>query len=86
MAKQRFEMTQADLEKLLEASRPTPVMFLSGGVPMGPSQQENANDAWAELGRRLGFDAMTVEPIHGQPNTVFMAEPVAVPEPEASAA
>lgn len=72
--KQRFEMTQADLDQLLEASRPVPYMVFGGMAPRSP--QDNANAAWRELGNLLGFDAMTVEPIRGEDQRFFMAEPV----------
>ena len=57
-----YEMTQADLDAILSACKPTPVMFLSGGIRIGGSPQENANTAWAALGAKMGFDYMTVEP------------------------
>lgn len=70
----RFTMTKEQHEKLLDASKPTPVMFLSGGEPMFNSPQENANAAWASLGKELGFDHMTVRPIPNMPETMFEAE------------
>ena len=54
------------------------VMFLSGGQPMGPSTQENANAAWGRLGAKMGFDAMTVQPVRGKGQRFFTA----VPSPE----
>jgi hypothetical protein len=57
-----YEMTEEDLNAILEACKPTPVMYLSGGVPMGGSPQEKANLAWEKLGKRMGFDYMTVQP------------------------
>lgn len=62
--RREFEMTEADLAKLLEAMKPVPLMYLSGGVPMGGSRQENANAAWAELGSRMGFEPMSVLASH----------------------
>ena len=55
-----FERTQDDLSKLLESMKPVPMIALQCGTPR--SAQENANAAWAELGKRMGFDAMTVKP------------------------
>lgn len=56
-----YEMTEADLVKLLDAMKPVPLIMLHiGGGPR--SQQDRANDAWAELGSRMGFDYMTVKP------------------------
>src|SRR3990167_3603572 len=70
-----YEMTQDDLETILQACKPTPVMFLSGGTPMGPSQQENANRAWATLGKKMGFDSTTVRPIEDKGQRFFSAIP-----------
>lgn len=58
--KTEYEMTKQDLEKILDACRPVPMIMLHIGMPSSP--QENANRAWAELGSRMGFDPMTVEP------------------------
>lgn len=72
--RQEFEMTDEQLEKLLDACKPTPVMFLSGGMPMSPSPQENANRAWQALGQELGFKWDTVKPVPGKPQQFFTAE------------
>ena len=55
-----FEMTQTDMDKLLAAMKPAPLIAIHTGMP--PSPQESANRAWCELGDRMGFDGMTVEP------------------------
>jgi predicted TIM-barrel fold metal-dependent hydrolase len=60
-----YTMTDEDLATLLAACKPTPMMFLSGGQPMSPSPQENANAAWRRLGEKMGFDHMTVRPAGG---------------------
>jgi hypothetical protein len=60
--RREFEMTREQLDKILGACKPTPVMFLSGGVPLGASPQENANAAWRALGDEMGFEYMTVLP------------------------
>lgn len=70
--RKEFEMSETDLAELLDAMKPQPVMFLSGGVPMFASQQERANDAWTRLGKRLGFKPMTVRPC-GKGNRFFSA-------------
>lgn len=70
-----YEMSEDDLKELLNACRPTPVMFLSGGVPIGGTPQENANAAWARLGKKMGFDAMTVQPVPGKGQRFFTAVP-----------
>lgn len=71
--RKEFEMTQADLEKILDACRPVPLIALQCGMPHSP--QENANAAWAELGQRMGFDSVTVEPCPNKGNRFFTAEP-----------
>lgn len=69
----QFEMSETQHKQLLEASKPTPVMFLSGGKSMFRSQQQNANDAWRKLGAEMGFDWDTVKAC-GQGERSFMAE------------
>lgn len=70
-----YTMTQADYDGLIErieSARKVSGMFLSGGMPMGNVQQ-TANDAWRELGGRMGFDGMTVRP--GASKLQFSAVP-----------
>jgi hypothetical protein len=74
--KREFEMSEADLEKLYDAAKPVPYLIFNGIGPRSP--QERANDAWEELGRRLGFEHTTVEPIPGKGDRFFRAEPVEV--------
>ena len=64
-------MTQADLDKIKEACKPVPLIMLQCGMPASP--QENANNAWKELGERMGFDGMTVQP-SSKGQLFFMAE------------
>lgn len=69
-----YEMTEADLEKILDACKPTPAMWGSGGATMFNTPEENANRAWAELGERMGFDYDTVKPT-GNGDRFFTAVP-----------
>jgi hypothetical protein len=65
-----FEMTDADLDELLAAMKPQPLIMLQCGMPA--SQQERANAAWAVLGKRMGFDPMSVKPSRpGQPRFFY---------------
>jgi len=66
-----FEMTQEQLEVLLDASTPVPMIALQCGKPR--SQQENANAAWESLGKLMGFDYKTAKP-NGKGNRCFSAE------------
>lgn len=81
--KREFEMSEADLKRLLDACRPVPYMVVGGWEPRSP--QENANAAWADLGRKMGFVSETVEPIPGKGSRFFRAEP-APPAPPAAPA
>lgn len=72
--RREFEMTEDQLKKLLDACKPTPVMYLSGGTPMYSTPQENANRAWEALGKEMGFDYLTVQP-NGKGDRFFTAEP-----------
>ena len=58
-----FEMTQEQLDVLMNASKSVPMIALQCGTPR--SAQERANDAWKALGDEMGFDHMTVKPASG---------------------
>lgn len=74
-------MTEADFETLLEACKPT--VCIKIGSYEGSSPQENANRAWANLGEKMGFDSMTVEPRHEMGMRFFSAIPNETPEAKA---
>lgn len=76
-----YKMTEADLKELLEACKPVAYMVMGGRGPSSP--QENANRAWASLGKKMGFDHMTVQPIHGKGTRFFTAVPSETPEARA---
>ena len=69
--RRRFMMTEEQLERLLEACKPVPMIMLQCGAPRSP--QERANDAWKALGKEMGFQHMTVRPT-GEGDRVFTAE------------
>ena len=56
-----YEMTEKQYKTLMDACKPVPYMIFGGMEP--PSPQQNANDAWASLGKELNFDSTTVKPI-----------------------
>jgi len=70
--RKEYEMKDADFDKIIQACRPVPYMIIGGVAPR--SQQENANDAWGELGSRMGFDSMSVKP-SSKGNKFFSAVP-----------
>ena len=69
--RKRYVMTEDQLNKMLEACKPVPYIVVGGVAPRSP--QENANAAWCELGRVMGFDGMTVRPT-GEGDRYFTAE------------
>lgn len=72
MMRKEFEMTEKQHEKLLDACKPVTCMMVGGVTPSSP--QENANRAWAALGKELGFKHMTVQPVSGKGTKFFTAE------------
>ena len=70
--RREYEMTDAQLSTLLSACKPVPYMVVGGMPPRSPRQ--NANDAWATLGRELRFKPMTVKPVAGKGERFFTAE------------
>lgn len=71
-----FEMTAEDLATLLESMKPAPAIMLQCG-PLR-SVQESANEAWARLGKKMGFDPMTVQPM-GRGDRFFSAIKTTLP-------
>lgn len=70
-------MPQEDFDKILAIARSNrPVMYLSGGTPMGESKQESANRVWKELGARLGFVWDSAEDAGTGDPTDFVATPL----------
>lgn len=72
--RREFHMSEEQHARLLKASQPTPVMFLSGGASMFNTPQENANRAWQALGEEMGFNWSTVYPVTGKDDRYFSAE------------
>lgn len=70
--KKEFEMTEQDLNEILESCKPVPYLLPNCGRIRTP--QENANSAWENLGNKMGFDFMTVEPT-SKGDRFFLAEP-----------
>ena len=71
--RRNYEMTEEDEKSLMHASKPTRCMMV--GAYTSPSPQENANRAWQELGKKMGFDYLTVQPIPGKDSRFFSAIP-----------
>ena len=71
MTRKNFEMSHEQLDALMDACKPRPLITLQCGTPA--SAQELANAAWAALGDEMGFDSMTVQPT-GEGERFFSAE------------
>jgi predicted TIM-barrel fold metal-dependent hydrolase len=69
--RKRFEVSEEQLQQILGCCKPVPYLVFGGIPPRSP--QENANAAWSELGRTMGFDYMTVKPT-GEGDRFFTAE------------
>lgn len=70
-----YEMTKEDLESLLASMKSAPMIMLN--VVGGRSRQEMANAAWETLGKKMGFDHMTVQPT-GKGDRFFTAIPIEI--------
>ena len=75
-----YEMSEEDLARLADASKPTRAMMIGSVMPRTP--QQNANDAWASLGRKMGFHHFTAKPVEGKSDRFFTAEPRCKGEPD----
>ena len=60
MQRRKYRMSDADLATLREASKPVLMIAMQCGAPTSP--QQNANVAWAALGKKMGFAPWTVQP------------------------
>jgi len=67
-----FELSQTQLQRILFASKPIPLIALQCGMPV--SHQDRANAIWKSLGEEMGFAYMTVEP-SSKGDRFFLAEP-----------
>lgn len=74
--RKEFQLTPDEKAELLAVMRPVPMIMLQCGEP--PSLQDNANHAWIALGKKRGFDGMTVK-ASARGIDFFTAEVVATP-------
>jgi len=72
---QEYELTEAELNSIIEASKPVPAMYLPGGQPMFGTPQTNANNAWQVVARAHGFIWDSAQPAPGKSNRFILAEP-----------
>jgi len=73
--RKEFELTKREFNEIIKINKEggDPVMFISGGTPIGRSLTEKINDYWDVLAKKHGFRRDTVE---GITNTKFSAEVV----------
>lgn len=62
MIRRDFTMTQGDYDRIIKRidAASGPLIMLQCGPR--PTVQQAANEAWIELGARMGFDGMSVRP------------------------
>lgn len=65
MNRRKFKISDEEWEEILRINKEggDPVMYLSGGTPIGRSKQEKINDYWDKLAKEKGFDVSTIEPV-----------------------
>jgi hypothetical protein len=69
-----YEMNEEQFIRLIEACKPVTYIVVGGVYPKSP--QENAMDAWKDLGKEMGFDWETVVPCPTRGNRFFYAEAI----------
>jgi hypothetical protein len=79
--KQEFKMTQQEMDDIIAINKSggDPVMYLSGGTPIGSSLAEKVNNYWKGLGEKYGFKHITVEG-SSRGALYFIAEPAPPPK------
>jgi hypothetical protein len=66
-------MTDEELREIFDACKPTLCIMI--GNCEWPSPQDKVNAAWERLGKKRGFDYLTVRPVDGQGDKFFTAVP-----------
>jgi hypothetical protein len=62
--RKEFELSQKDLDEILDAGKPVTYIVVGGHPPSSP--QENANRAWKRMGEKYGFVWDTARPVTGK--------------------
>ncbi len=72
----KYTLTEEEYQEIVKINEEggDPVMFLSGGRPMGRSLHEKVNDYWTELARKRGFIFSTVRPTGGDVKEFYADE------------
>lgn len=82
MSKRReFELSHEQLIALKELSR-QPYIVVNGMPPTHAHPQARVNAAWAALGRKMGFDHPSVQPVPGKAERFFTAIEIEVEKEE----
>lgn len=59
----QFTITEEEMQRVLDASKPVPYILGTGGVePTSP--QARANAAWQAIGKAHGIDWMSIRPVN----------------------
>lgn len=70
--RREFELTEEQLESLLDACKPVVCIKVGTHLPGTPLAKGNA--AWAALGKELGFSHLTARPVSGKGQRFFTAD------------
>ena len=71
--RKEYEMSQEQLNKLKEASKPVMYIIIDGKPPRSPA--DNACDVWRQLGMEMNFEWDSAEPIKDKSQLYFTANP-----------
>lgn len=77
--RKQYRLNDAQFKTLMDACRPTPAMWGSGGAPLFSTPQENANRVWKDLGNEMGFVWNSCRDAGTGDQRDFTAEPILEP-------
>jgi len=77
-----FKMTQEEMDDIIainKANPKMPVVLLFGKYNLNETLENNINSYWEGMGKKYGFDSLTVEP-SDESKLHFTAEPTSIEE------
>lgn len=73
MMRKNFKLLKEEMDEIIKINKTggDPLIYLSGGIPIGRSLEDKINDFWESLGGKYGFDW---ESVKGISNSEYSAE------------
>jgi hypothetical protein len=81
--KRQYRLTDAELQSILDCSKPVPMIMLHISTPESP--QDRANRAWQSVAQAHGFVWDSAEPAETGDDHDLLAEPIPPVEPVCAA-